>query len=162
MGRRRALGGAGATPRFVIDTLITTRAGRGFPLGTLAVNAQRRRRSGLVTGLRLSGRLLLVGAATLGSYTTFSTWMFETYRLRERGDGARGLANLVISLLLGFAAVAGPRRRSAAVTAEVSGEIVPSIPPPAISSEHCAGTRGPGVPARRPVRARAGVRRPRA
>ena len=101
------LGGAGAILRFLIDTVITTRTGRGFPLGTLAVNVSGAAALGLVTGLGLSGSaLLLVGAATLGSYTTFSTWMFETDRLRDEGELARGLANVVISLLLGFAAVA--------------------------------------------------------
>ncbi|HET9105103.1 MAG TPA: fluoride efflux transporter CrcB [Solirubrobacteraceae bacterium] len=101
------LGGAGAIVRFVIDTVIATRAGRDFPLGTLAVNLSGAGVLGFVTGLSVSGSaLVLVGTATVGSYTTFSTWMLETHRLRDDGQFARGLANVVISLLLGVAAVA--------------------------------------------------------
>ena len=41
---------------------------------------------GLFAGLALHGdALLLAGTALLGSYTTFSTWMFETHRLAEDG-----------------------------------------------------------------------------
>ena len=45
---------------------------------------------GLLVGLGFTGdRLLLAGTATLGSYTTFSTWMLETQRLVEDGELAR-------------------------------------------------------------------------
>jgi CrcB protein len=41
---------------------------------------------GLLLGVALQEvALLLAGGATLGSYTTFSTWMFETQRLGEDG-----------------------------------------------------------------------------
>ena len=67
-GAVAGLGGAGAILRFLIDTMITTRTGCSFPLGTLAVNVSGAAALGLVTGLGLSGSaLLLGGAATLGS-----------------------------------------------------------------------------------------------
>ena len=38
----------------------------------------------MLTGSGLEGNLLLIaGTATIGSYTTFSTWMFESHRLAE-------------------------------------------------------------------------------
>lgn len=33
------LGGTGAIARFLLDAAVSSRAGRGFPFGTLAVNA---------------------------------------------------------------------------------------------------------------------------
>jgi CrcB-like protein, Camphor Resistance (CrcB) len=39
------------------------------------------------------------------AFTTFSTWMLETHRLGEDGQERVGLANLLVSLLLGIAAV---------------------------------------------------------
>jgi CrcB protein len=49
---------------------------------------------------------LLAGAALLGSYTTFSTWMLESQRLAEEGDGWLALLNIALPLALGLAAAA--------------------------------------------------------
>jgi CrcB protein len=102
-----ALGGAGAGARFVIDSFVSARTGGQLPLGTLAVNASGSVLLGLVTGLALEGdALVLVGTATLGSYTTFSTWMFETQRLAEDAKTRAALLNVLASLALGVAAAA--------------------------------------------------------
>jgi CrcB protein len=62
---------------------------------------------GLLAGLDLAGdALLLAGTATIGSYTTFSTWMFETQRLGEDGAGAALAVNVVASLACGVGAAA--------------------------------------------------------
>jgi CrcB protein len=50
--------------------------------------------------------LLLVGTATLGSYTTFSTWMLETQRLTEDGELGPAVANVLVSLIVGLGAIA--------------------------------------------------------
>ena len=100
-------GGAGAISRFAADRAISRRAGRAFPFGTLTINATGSAVLGLLTGLALSGdALVIAGTATIGSYTTFSTWMLETQRLAE--DGALGGAalNVGVSLALGVAAAA--------------------------------------------------------
>jgi fluoride exporter len=102
-----ALGGAGAVLRFVVDGLVADRAPGDLPVGTMAVNVSGAFLLGLVAGLALTGdALLLVGTATLGAYTTFSTWMLETQRLVEEGEGATAAANVVVSLLAGLAALA--------------------------------------------------------
>lgn len=102
-----ALGGAGATGRFLLDTWITMRAGRDFPFGTLAVNATGALLLGLLTGLAATGDLLvLAGAATLGSYTTFSTWMLESHRLAEDSETPSAIINLLLSLAIGVGAAA--------------------------------------------------------
>jgi fluoride exporter len=101
------LGGVGATGRFLLDALIGERAGRGFPLGTLTVNTTGALLLGVLTGLSAKGSLLvLAGAAALGSYTTFSTWMFESQRLAEDTQLLRSVLNLLLSLAVGLGAVA--------------------------------------------------------
>jgi CrcB protein len=101
------LGGAGAVARFVVDGAAAGRVDRDLPVGTLAVNVSGAFVLGLVAGLALTGdALLLVGAATLGSYTTFSTWMLETQRLVEEGQSHAAAVNIVLSLAAGIAAVA--------------------------------------------------------
>ena len=102
-----ALGGAGALLRFVIDGVVAARFGRDFPLGTLVVNASGALLLGLIAGAVVGGdAFTLAGAATLGSYTTFSTWMFETQRLVEEGELGNAAANLAVSLAVGLGAAA--------------------------------------------------------
>jgi CrcB protein len=102
-----ALGSVGAVARFSLDRFISIRAPAGFPFGTLAVNASGALVLGLLTGLALSGdALLLSGSATIGSYTTFSTWMLETHRLGEDGRFTSGAVNVLVSVAVGIGAAA--------------------------------------------------------
>jgi CrcB protein len=101
------LGGAGALLRFLLDGAVAARAGRDLPFGTFAVNITGAFLLGLLAGVSLRGdALVLAGGAALGSFTTFSTWMFESQRLVEEGDGAGAAGNLAISLGVGLGAVA--------------------------------------------------------
>jgi fluoride exporter len=101
------LGACGAVLRFLVDGMVARRMGRDLPFGTLVVNASGALVLGLLVGLGFGGnRLLLAGTATIGSYTTFSTWMFETQRLAEEGEFAGAAGNLVFSLAVGMAAAA--------------------------------------------------------
>jgi fluoride exporter len=99
------LGGVGALLRFHLDAATQTRFGGEFPLGTLAVNLAGSFVLGLLTGLGVVGdALLLAGTATLGSFTTFSTWMLETERLSEEGEARLAGANVAVSLCAGLLA----------------------------------------------------------
>lgn len=99
------IGGVGAIGRFVIDALITQRAGRDFPLGTLTINLSGTLLLGILVGAGAGGNLyLLGGTAALGSYTTFSTWMLDSYRLAEDAQPRPALVNAVASLVLGLGA----------------------------------------------------------
>ena len=101
------LGGIGALLRFLIDTVVSQRLARDFPYGTLAVNLSGAVALGFTTGLALRGNeAVLIGSATVGAYTTFSTWMLETHRLAEEGELARAFLNALLSLLLGLGAAA--------------------------------------------------------
>jgi CrcB protein len=101
------VGGAGAIARFVVDREVGRRFGGAFPYGTLVINLSGSFLLGLVTGLALStDAVLIAGTATIGSYTTFSTWMFETNRLAESGALRAAAANVVVSIVLGVALAA--------------------------------------------------------
>lgn len=111
------LGGAGAISRFVVDGLVGERAGGGsFPWGTLVVNLSGAALLGGLAGAAVSGTaLVLAGTATVGSYTTMSTWMLESHRLGQDGQFPAVAANLVGSLLVGFAAAAAGHAIGAAL-----------------------------------------------
>ncbi len=101
------LGGVGANARFLVHTIVSARAGNDLPIATLVVNASGSLLLGLLAGLSLSGdALVLAGTATLGSYTTFSTWMLETELLVGNGRRAAALLNVLLSVALGVGAVA--------------------------------------------------------
>jgi CrcB protein len=101
-----ALGGLGALARVLVDGLVSERGGGRLPAGTLVVNLTGAGVLGLLSGLALHGHAyLLAGTAAIGSYTTFSTWMFESQRLAEDGWLSLALVNIAASLVLGVAAV---------------------------------------------------------
>jgi CrcB protein len=98
------LGGLGAMARFLLDGAVSSRAGRAFPFGTLAVNLTGTFALGALYGAAVGGDALrLAGVGFLGAYTTFSTWALEAHRLGEDGRTRLGIANLLVSLALGLA-----------------------------------------------------------
>ena len=101
------LSGMAALARLLLIALVSARAAGAFPLGTFVVNISGALLLGLVTGLAVEGdALVLIGTATLGSYTTFSTWMLETERLTEDGRLAVATFNILLSLVVGVGAIA--------------------------------------------------------
>ncbi len=104
-------GFAGAVARYLVDSEIAARAGEAFPFGTLVVNLTGSFLLGLLVALTGERGILpadirgpvLIGF--IGAYTTFSTYMLESWRLIE--EGAVGLAtlNLVGSVALGLVAL---------------------------------------------------------
>lgn len=101
------IGGACSVLRFLVDAAVTARTTSAFPYGTLTVNLSGSVLLGLLTAAALSDtEVLLAATAAVGSYTTFSTWMFETQRLGEERQVAALAANVVVSLVAGIAAAA--------------------------------------------------------
>jgi CrcB protein len=98
-------GAVGAIARFLLDGVVSARAGSIFPWGTLVVNLTGAFALGFVTGKLSGDAQLLVGTGLLGGYTTFSTWMFESHRLGEDGELRASVVNLLGSLILGILAV---------------------------------------------------------
>jgi len=100
------LGGLGAIARFIVDGAVMRRVGGAFPAGILAVNLGGAFLLGLLIGATADGDArLLLGAGLLGAYTTFSTWVYDSHRLTAEGRRGLAVANVVVSLVLGLAAV---------------------------------------------------------
>ena len=108
-----ALGSAlGAPARYLLDRIIQSRREGVFPWGTWAINISGCFALGLLVGLaqgHVVDARLMAAAATgfLGSYTTFSTFTWETMRLVEGGAFVEALLNITVSAVLGVAAAAG-------------------------------------------------------
>ncbi len=101
------LGGLAAGGRFLLDFEISARRPSRFPLGILAVNLLGAFALGVVAGAGLDGEArTIVAGGLIGSFTTFSTWVLDSHRLQRAGLPDLALANIGISLVAGFAAVA--------------------------------------------------------
>jgi CrcB protein len=101
------LGGSGAVLRFALDSAVQGRFAAEFPAGTLAVNLSGSFGLGLLVGAGGGGDLLLLGGGgALGSFTTFSTWAFESQRLAEDGALVPAGLNLALSLAAGLGVAA--------------------------------------------------------
>jgi CrcB protein len=99
-------GAIGALSRFTFDGTIERRSSSRFPIGTLCVNLSGATALGMLHGLDIGGSAaLLIGTAGLGTYTTFSTLIFETERLLEDDDRLLAAANILGSMILGLDAV---------------------------------------------------------
>ena len=99
------IGSLGALARFHVDTIVQRIARSAFPYGTLVINVSGSFVLGLLAGDALDGNVMtLVGTAAIGSFTTFSTWMFESQRLAEDGEIALAVRNVLVSMLLGLGA----------------------------------------------------------
>ena len=107
------LGGfAGAISRYLIDGFVSERTAGTFPWGTLVVNLTGSFVLGLLFAMTTERAILPadirgpVMIGFIGAYTTFSTYMLESWGLLESGSWAPALANLGGSVVLGLIAVA--------------------------------------------------------
>jgi fluoride exporter len=113
-----ALGGAvGGMMRFAVSGIVARRLGERFPWGTLVVNATGATLIGGLAALMLAHdthiidrpsvwALLVVGV--LGSYTTVSSFSYQTLALVRSGEPGRAGVNVAasVTLCLGGAAAA--------------------------------------------------------
>lgn len=101
------VGGIGAVARFEFDRWVNKSTNTSFPAGTFAVNISGATILGFISGAALPPSAALVaGTGLIGAYTTFSTWIYETYRLTEERQHRYASLNVVASVLAGLAAAA--------------------------------------------------------
>lgn len=106
-----ALGaGLGGVSRYLLQGWILERTGPSI-LALFAINVSGAFALGLVTTLTVERNLinpdirLLLTTGFLGGYTTFSSWMLESFQLLEAGNLMRAAVNVVGSAVIGLAAV---------------------------------------------------------
>lgn len=104
-----AAGGAiGAVLRYGVS--FASSGGSDLPIGTIIANVSGALVLGFLAawlGDRMTETVRLgLTVGVLGGYTTFSTWMVESFVLMEEGRIGPGLINLFLPVLLGFAAAA--------------------------------------------------------
>ena len=97
----------GANLRYWVSDWAAQRFGSSFPYGTLLINLTGSFLLGLIVSMALENfmidprlRLLLI-IGFLGSYTTFSTFAYESVALISQGQWGLGLFNLLGSSILG-------------------------------------------------------------
>lgn len=102
----------GANARYLLSVWAATQWGNAFPWGTFGINVSGSFALGLFLALvkvrfgTLAGASLLVATGFIGSYTTFSTFAFETIMMARRRDHHPALANVLGSALFGLLAAA--------------------------------------------------------
>ena len=98
-GAFAAASAAGAVLRFVVDTALAKRATGAFPRGTFAVNLLGSFVLGALVAAAPRGSVLLfvVGTGFCGSFTTFSTFCYETVVLLQEGQPAIALRSLAMT-----------------------------------------------------------------
>ena len=104
-------GACGVNVRYWLGLLVTRWLGNHFPWATVVINVSGSFAIGFGAVLladRWPHPLVRIGALTgfLGGYTTFSSAMFETFTLWERGDRSLAVGNLIGSMAAGMVAVA--------------------------------------------------------
>ena len=104
-------GALGALARYGLEGFVSRRTRGAFPWGTFVVNISGAFVLGLIFTLATERWGLPAWARSaltigfLGAYTTFSTLMFETYRLAETRAMGLAAANILGSCAAGLVAV---------------------------------------------------------
>lgn len=103
----------GGMLRYFIGSSLISRIAEPFPTATFVINISGSFIIGffltVVTGrIDVSPQLrLAVAVGFIGSYTTFSTFEYETIRLMEEGHILQAILNVLLSIVFGLCAVWG-------------------------------------------------------
>ncbi|MBI5639269.1 MAG: fluoride efflux transporter CrcB [Nitrospirae bacterium] len=101
----------GAMARYALSLWIGQRWGKGFPLGTFAINVSGSFLIGLIMPLFTERFMtnpqwrLFLAVGFLGAYTTFSTFEYETGNLLKDSEWMLAGMNIVFSVAAGFIAL---------------------------------------------------------
>jgi CrcB protein len=105
-------GSVGAVLRYLTDKFISDKIYGEFPLGTFIINASGSFLLGFIVGLGSAHHLssfysTVLGTGFCGAFTTFSTYMYETYNLIMSKSYLQATLNLLgtTAICITFAAV---------------------------------------------------------
>ena len=105
-------GGIGAVARYLLQGAVYRVTGTGFPYGTIVVNVLGCFTIGLLMSsmeerfMAAPSLRIFLTIGILGGFTTFSSFSLQTFDLLRTGYWGRALANIVVSVVLCFFAVA--------------------------------------------------------
>jgi fluoride exporter len=104
-------GALGAVLRYLVDGFVQDRTSGRIPFGIFVVNVTGCFVAGVAFALLDAGRIgtdtkVLIATGFAGSFTTFSTFAYETLALAENGRARTGLVNLVGSVVAGLVSAA--------------------------------------------------------
>jgi CrcB protein len=111
-------GAAGSGARYLLAMWVTSRAGGGFPFGTLAVNVLGSFAMGFLAQFAAAHQMsettrLALAAGVLGGFTTYSAFNEETLRFLQLDAWGPAAMNVGVTvaacLAAGFAGVAAAR-----------------------------------------------------
>ncbi len=104
-------GGLGSMLRFWAGGIVSGRMGSRFPYGTFLINCTASFLIAFIITLlaektHWSPNLrFLIPIGFIGGYSTFSTFEYETFRVIQDGEFLIATLNIVLSVVVGFAAV---------------------------------------------------------
>lgn len=100
-----AIGGSlGSLSRFLVSKSIAEQHSGAYPLGTFAINLAGAFLLGVITAFHVNFSVYaFIAIGFLGSFTTFSTFMFESFSLFQSGEKKNAILYLMISMGLGIA-----------------------------------------------------------
>lgn len=109
-------GAVGTLARYGLQGLVQVRAGGTFPYGTLLVNLSGCFLLGLIAQFTMNRMVIspdwrvAIAVGFFGSYTTFSSFGWETAKMMEDGEWLRASAYVTASVVAGlFLSLAGIR-----------------------------------------------------
>lgn len=92
----------GSVTRYSLGKILKNNSKFKFPVGTFVINLTGALLLGLLSGLNINNNLyVLLGDGFLGSYTTFSTFMYEGFNLFKDNEKLNAVTYIVLSLVLG-------------------------------------------------------------
>lgn len=99
-----AVGGSlGSLSRFLVSKSIAEKYCGAYPLGTFTINLAGAFLLGVVTAFHVTLYLYtFIAIGFLGSFTTFSTFMFESLNLFQSGEKKNSVLYLIVSMGLGI------------------------------------------------------------
>jgi len=97
-------GACGTAGRYLLSGAVYRLWGAHFPYGTLVVNLLGCLAIGFLGSLS-EQKILFLMVGLLGVFTTFSTFMYDSWKLMQNGELLLACVNLTGSLLLGLMAL---------------------------------------------------------